>query len=293
VTVRLVLETGPTSPGRARRLIREHAAAWSLPAEVAEQLELVGSELVTNAALHARTPLTLVLEPRRDGVRISVQDGSQAPVAQRHYQPDALTGRGLAVVAALSRAWGVQPTADGKVIWAELGLDGAATPTTPPAPPLVPPAPPSGGQGLRTVRFAGVPVEAYLELQEHNDALFRELELISIALSAAGSAAPPTSSRLAGLVDRLYRQFRSQRDGHRETVAAALARGERTVELRASASVAAVPAARAYVELLEEADELCRTGELLTPPPSAQVRSLRRWFVDQMAAQLQDQSTPG
>jgi anti-sigma regulatory factor (Ser/Thr protein kinase) len=290
---RLLLEPSPTSPGRARRLIRERAAAWSLPEELAERLVLVGSELVTNAALHARTPLTLVLELRRDGVRISVQDRSRAPVAQRHYHPDALTGRGLAVVGALSRSWGVRPTADGKVIWAELALDGAAPSAAPPQPPPVPPPPPPGGPGLRTVRFAGVPVEAYLELQEHNDALFRELELISIELAATDGAAPPTSSRLAGLVDRLYRQFRSQRDGHRETVAAALARGERTVELQASASPAAVPAARAYVELLEEADELCRTDELLTPPPSAQVRSLRRWFVDQMAAQLQDEAPAG
>jgi anti-sigma regulatory factor (Ser/Thr protein kinase) len=291
---RLVLEPSPTSPGRARRLIRERAAAWSLPAEVAEQLVLVGSELVTNATLHARTPLTLVLELRRDRVRVSVQDRSSAPPAQRHYQPDALTGRGLGVVAALSRAWGVQPTAGGKVVWAELGLHGAA-PSVPPEPPLVPPpgGPGPGGPGLRTVRFAGVPVEAYLKLQEHNDALFRELELISIELAATDGAAPPTSSRLAGLVDRLYRQFRSQRDGHRETVAAALARGERTVELQTSASPAAVPAARAYVELLEEADELCRTGELLTPPPPAHVRSLRRWFVDQMAAQLRDEAQPG
>jgi hypothetical protein len=197
------------------------------------------------------------------------------------------------VVAMLSQAWGIQPTRDGKVVWAELDLIGDRPPAA--VPPQerrrVPPAP-AKVPGLRTVRFVGVPVESYLALQEHNDALFRELELIGIELATPGAVAPARSSRLANLVDRLYRQFRDQRDGYRTAVAEARARGEQTVELEASASPASVAAARAYVELLEEADELCRGGELLTPPPPARVRSLRRWFVEQMAAQLLDDAAP-
>jgi hypothetical protein len=115
-----------------------------------------------------------------------------------------------------------------------------------------------------------------------------QLELISIELATPGAVARPTSSRLASLVDQLYGQFRNQRDGHRTVVAEAQARGERTVALKARISPASVEPARANVGLLEEADELCRRGELLTPPPPAQVRSLRRWFIEQMAAQLHD-----
>jgi hypothetical protein len=69
-------------------------------------------------------------------------------------------------------------------------------------------------------------------------------------------------------------------------VAAARARQEPTVELETTATPAAVSGARSYVALLEQADELCRAGTLLTPEPSAAVKALRRWFVDQMAAQL-------
>jgi anti-sigma regulatory factor (Ser/Thr protein kinase) len=294
--VRLTLDPSPSSPSRARRAIHDRAATWSLPAAVGDQLALVGSELVTNAALHARTPFTLTLELRDDHVRISVEDQSSAPVALRHYQPDAPTGRGLGVVAMLSQAWGVQPTRDGKVVWAELDLTGERPPAA--TPPQEQPRVPADGvaaasPGLRTIHFVGVPVEAYLALQEHNDALFRELELISIELATPGAVARPTSSRLASLVDQLYGQFRNQRDGHRTVVAEAQARGERTVELKARVPPASVEPARAYVELLEEADELCRRGELLTPPPPAQVRSLRRWFVEQMAAQLRDDAAPG
>ncbi|HTF60912.1 MAG TPA: ATP-binding protein, partial [Actinomycetes bacterium] len=50
--------------------------------------------------------------------------------------------------------------------------------------------------------------------------------------------------------------------------------------------------ARSYLALLEQADELCRTGLLLTPEPPPHVKALRRWFVEQMAAQLLDGHPP-
>jgi hypothetical protein len=135
-----------------------------------------------------------------------------------------------------------------------------------------------------------VPVDAYLELQAHNDALFRELELISIELE--GDRGASVAGPLADLVDQLYRRFRGQRDSYRDVVAAAQARGQGTVELETTASPDSVGPARGYLELLEQADELCRTGILLTPEPSAGVRALRRWFVEEMAAQLLDGAAP-
>jgi hypothetical protein len=292
---RIELRPGPSSPGLARRFLNEHTEAWSLPEPLGEQLALVGSELVTNAVLHARTQLTLTVELQRDRVRVSVKDHSSAPVALRHYQADALTGRGLGVVAAISRAWGVQPAGDGKVIWAELLLDGssAATPARPPErgggagePAAV------AASGARLVRFLGVPVADYLALQEHNDALFRELQLIRIRMRTQGAESVSAPPRLVSLVDRLLAQFRIQRDTQRDEVARAQARGAETVDIDAMVPPAVVPAARGYVDLLEEADEFCRSGELLVPPPSERVRSLRRWFVEQMATQLLDGAPP-
>jgi hypothetical protein len=46
------------------------------------------------------------------------------------------------------------------------------------------------------------------------------------------------------------------------------------------------------VELLEQADELCRAGDMLTPAPSEEVRLLRRWFVEQLTAQLLHHASP-
>jgi anti-sigma regulatory factor (Ser/Thr protein kinase) len=286
---RITLPRNPASVAAARRFIEARAAAWSFPQPAGEQLALIGSELVTNAVLHARTELTLTLELRDDRVRISVKDRSNAPATLRHYRADALTGRGLGVVAALSDSWGVSAAADGKVVWAELAADGshdAAGPSAAPDLREARPAPPARVAGARRVRFEAVPVDGYLELQAHNDALFRELELVSIELEADDD--PDRASPLADLVDQLYRRFRGQRDSYRDVVAAAQDRGEATVELETTASPGSAGAAWTYLELLERADELCRSGVLLTPEPPAQVKALRRWFVEQMAAQLLD-----
>jgi anti-sigma regulatory factor (Ser/Thr protein kinase) len=289
---RIALPRSPSSVGAARRFIAARIAAWAFPAPLPDQLVLIGSELVTNAVLHARTELTLTLELHEDRVRISVKDRSQAPPTLRHYRPDALTGRGLGVVAALSDRWGVSTAPDGKVVWAELRANGDHSVAGPSSPDLrdAPPNPQAAVPGARPIRFPGVPVDGYLELQAHNDALFRELELISIELE--GDDGARIAAPLADLVDQLYRRFRGQRDSYRDVVAAAQARGEATVELESAASAAAVSGARSYLELLEQADQLCRDGLLLTPEPSAQVRALRRWFVDQMAAQILDGTDP-
>jgi anti-sigma regulatory factor (Ser/Thr protein kinase) len=283
------IELGPSasSPARARRFLSERAAAWSLPEPIGDQLALVGTELVTNAVLHAHTSLTLTVELLDDRVRISVRDGSSAPAALRHYRQDALTGRGLGVIAAVSQAWGVEPARDGKVIWAEFDLDGGwSRPPTTNDQRHAAPEPSPGGPGARTIRFLGVSVSDYLELQAHNDALFRELQLIRIGRRAGGADAATMPPRLARLIDELEGEFRGRRDSQRDMVAAAQARGEPTVDMESNVSAAVLPAARTYVGLLEEADEFCRTGALLTPPPSDRVRRLRRWFVEEMAAQF-------
>jgi len=288
VSARIALSRSPASVGTARRFIEARTAAWAFPEPAGSQLVLIGSELVTNAVLHARTELTLTLELRDGRARISVKDRSKAPPTLRHYQADALTGRGLGVVAALSDSWGVSTAADGKVVWAEVAASadpaGAGARRPPEEVAQLPAAPAVAAEGLRTVRFPAVPVDGYLALQAHNDALFRELELVSIELETAGPSrvVPP----LAELVGQLYSRFRGQRDSYRDVVAAAQARGDATVDLEARVPPAAAGAALDYLELLERADELCRDGVLLIPEPPAEVKALRRWFVEEMVAQL-------
>jgi len=116
----LGLSPDASSVTLARRFIRQFATDHSLDGEVLERLVLVGTELVTNAVLHARTALVLTLELSPDRVRVSVKDRSSAPAVLGQQPPEALSGRGLAMVSAVSREWGVDPAGVGKRVWAEI-----------------------------------------------------------------------------------------------------------------------------------------------------------------------------
>ena len=111
----------PSSATRARGLAREQLAA-SCSADTVETIALLVTELVTNAILHARTPLLLTLEARPNHVRICVEDRSNEQPALQRYDADAVTGRGLALVDQLASSWGVDTTPSGKVVWCDVRI---------------------------------------------------------------------------------------------------------------------------------------------------------------------------
>ena len=115
----------PTAPRASRDLVSRTLLEWRLSQQITDAC-LVVSELVTNAMIHTGTDIDLIVAEHRRSVRIAVRDhGHDLPVEQ-HGRSDE-HGRGLAIVAELSSAWGVLPHADGgKVVWAV--LDAAARP---------------------------------------------------------------------------------------------------------------------------------------------------------------------
>jgi anti-sigma regulatory factor (Ser/Thr protein kinase) len=111
----------PSSATRARRLVREQLASICAP-DALDVVALLVTELVTNAILHARTPLQLQIETRPGHVRLCVGDTSDRQPEVRTYATDAVTGRGLALVETLASSWGVNSTPTGKVVWCEIPL---------------------------------------------------------------------------------------------------------------------------------------------------------------------------
>ena len=108
------------APHLARRYARAQCAGHAAPALV-EDLELVVSELVTNAMRHGRGEITMHLEVAPDRVVVGVQDqGDGQPVPRQPDTTDS-NGRGLALVALLATEWGVRPEpGGGKVVWCVL-----------------------------------------------------------------------------------------------------------------------------------------------------------------------------
>jgi serine phosphatase RsbU (regulator of sigma subunit)/anti-sigma regulatory factor (Ser/Thr protein kinase) len=112
------LEPEDSAPGRARRLARRALSRWGLE-ELTDSVELLVSEVVTNAVRYASRPITLRLL-RTDVLRCEV--GDDVPQLPRLRQARATDegGRGLYLVNRLARRWGATRLSTGKVVWFEL-----------------------------------------------------------------------------------------------------------------------------------------------------------------------------
>ncbi|MER7624701.1 ATP-binding SpoIIE family protein phosphatase [Streptomyces sp. NPDC126503] len=114
------LEPEDAAPGRARRLARRALARWDLE-DLTDSVELLISEVVTNAVRYAERPVTLRLL-RTDVLRCEVGDDSPQLPRQRRARETDEGGRGLFLVNRLARRWGATRLSGGKVVWFELAI---------------------------------------------------------------------------------------------------------------------------------------------------------------------------
>ncbi|MGQ0824429.1 MAG: ATP-binding protein [Actinomycetota bacterium] len=115
------LAPDPRAAARARRFVRDVLTSWDVTKAVIEDAELLTSELVTNAVLHARSDATLTIEGDASRIRIGVTDACPTLPRLRDYGTSGVTGRGLILVDRLSREWGVDCDGPpGKQVWFEL-----------------------------------------------------------------------------------------------------------------------------------------------------------------------------
>jgi anti-sigma regulatory factor (Ser/Thr protein kinase) len=122
----LSLGADARSPGAARRFLSSTLVSWG-KTEYSDDGALLLSELVTNATLHARTQIVVRIELKSEALHIAVTDSSPRQPAVRHYSEQSTTGRGLGLVSALARNWGVEQGSGGtKTVWAEIIASHAA-----------------------------------------------------------------------------------------------------------------------------------------------------------------------
>ncbi|HEY5834572.1 ATP-binding protein [Streptomyces sp.] len=122
-------ERDPRCVPQARHELRRELDSWGLN-RVADSAELVLCEVLTNAVRHARAPRDRLIETRferlRGGVRIEVHDANETKPVRREAPADADSGRGLALIDALTGGrWGVSDREGaGKLVWAVCADDG-------------------------------------------------------------------------------------------------------------------------------------------------------------------------
>ncbi|MFB7330806.1 SpoIIE family protein phosphatase [Streptomyces adustus] len=112
----------PADPGevaRARSLAGDKLGEWGVADEVAFIVELVVSELVTNAIRHGGSPIRLRLI-REDELIVEVSDGGHTAPHLRRAGSEDEGGRGLFLVAQMTERWGTRYTPTGKTIWTEV-----------------------------------------------------------------------------------------------------------------------------------------------------------------------------
>jgi anti-sigma regulatory factor (Ser/Thr protein kinase) len=288
----LHLEPVVESTPIARHWVAAHLR--DLPSDVSGCAALLTSELVTNAVLHAATPMCVTLHILPDRIRVDVADCNPSFPAIKEYGRDAATGRGLTLFNTLASDWGVQAVDGGKIVWFEVAVDFPVAPrnvsdgsfrfdlmglTHPnlhgerPESPLV------------TVRLIGIPVHQLQKASEEYEALFRELRLMKEqADNSPGAAWLP--ERLSVLVSEIGTRFNRLGPGMDDLWQGAVDEKVEFFDWTLELPQSAVVACEFYDAMLDEADEFGLSARLLTLPASTTSVAVRRWFLSEIIGQL-------
>ncbi len=109
-----------TSLRESRRLVREWLTDWSQSALIPVALVVV-NVFVENVLEHTGSVPMMRVETDGTTATIAVSDTSTTPAVRLPSPEKGIDVSGLAIVDALSRAWGSAPTSSGKTVWAVIG----------------------------------------------------------------------------------------------------------------------------------------------------------------------------
>ena len=127
--VEMVLENDPRMARRARSIVRSNLNVWGVAQECIHVVELLTSEAVSNAVVHAPPPVHVILRHGEPGVRVEVVDSRPELQIPARPHPDQTGGRGLWLIQMLATRWGHREHGLGKVVW----FDVESTPALQPA----------------------------------------------------------------------------------------------------------------------------------------------------------------
>jgi anti-sigma regulatory factor (Ser/Thr protein kinase) len=109
------------APARARTVVAGGLWERGYDDALVRDAALVVSELAANAVRHANSPFSVVVRPHGEAIRVVVEDArGTGGVQGEPIEPRPMHGLGL--VETVAARWGIEATAGGKAVWAELSL---------------------------------------------------------------------------------------------------------------------------------------------------------------------------
>lgn len=237
---------------------------------------LAASELATNAVLHAHSAFEVSVHVQDEGVYVQVWDDDPMPPDRRVTDEGSTTGRGLELVGAVATFHGVQTVGPSKVVWFSLGMprpEAAADLLLDRWSDLAPQQPAEQEEPGRDVVLRDMPVPLWLAAREHHNALMREYTLQQHTAAVRGSHVQELLVRADRARSLVLSGLRKAGPGEVVDVLLQVRPGQ----------AAWFTALR---DVLDRAELLARSGELLAAPGPQVIVDVRRWACRQVLQQL-------
>jgi anti-sigma regulatory factor (Ser/Thr protein kinase) len=287
VSEALQLDPDPRSVSRARAWITEELGELGRP-DLVDAAALGISELVTNAILHAEPPISVAVLGSRERPRVEVRDRSKRPPRTGADMTDAdallrTVGRGMAIVALYSQAWGADVSPDGKVVWfvpsPDPGVDVAESGDVYDLEEAVEELGAPVDERLLDIHLLGMPAQVFASFREWYAEIRRELRLLAFAQPDQF----PVATELAELTLQTEHERRHARGI--EQLDRAISSGAATVDLHYRVPASAPATMVQMNDLLVRADRFCRDQSLLTMPATPQQLALLNWYTREFTRQ--------
>ncbi|MFP5219040.1 MAG: ATP-binding protein [Actinomycetes bacterium] len=267
--------------------------------EWVDATELAVSEVVTNVVLHAHTRFELSVRLFDDHVRVEVSDHNPVLPRQRGYDDQATTGRGMALVEAITDAHGITPLADGKVVWFCVGGSGDGADDTlldrwdDGTWELDPPVPST--ESTTSVLLRRMPATLWFAARRHHDTILRDLALHRAAhpecdvseaeLAQADAARDTIFTALEAAVARARLAGHTQLPDP-EVAGTRLPETPDSIDLAVAVPTAAASSFAVLQDVLDTGEQLALDGVLLAAPGLPEVIAVRDWACEQVISQL-------
>ena len=287
----VLLAPEPASVGTARRAVRARLHGAGL-GQLVDDAALAASELVANAVLHARTPITLRVSTTATAVRVTVEDLNPQLPTPAPMGATATSGRGLALLQALAEDWGVDALPRGKAVWFSLSTCERPEPLDLSPEALLElwagaaPQPAPASPATVRVTLDDLPVQRVVAAKRRVEDLVRDLRLVLLGDDLDLGGADAAELGVARRLDAAVEAFDAGRVQLRSQALAAAATGQERATLVLLLPPEALQAAERYRTALDEADALGQDGRLLLAGGLGEHADLRRSYLDAIITQL-------